>query len=363
MAPASVPRVRADLVRLVHRGLGVREFSLAAAHAIGRAVPFDGVCMLMMDPATLLPTDEIVENGLPESTTQRMTEIELAETDFNKFADLARRHRPAASLSEATGGHLDRSLRHRELKRPNGFGDELRAALVSGFGTWGGITLLREAGRADFAPNDAAAVASLSGHLVEGLRRAMVLDAQSAAAAEQLDVGLLLLADDDSVAAANPAARAWLAELGQGEPDGRLPSAIRAVARRARAVAAGSVEGSFPASGRVRTASGRWLLVRGSILGEGPDAQAAVILEAAGPPELAPLLADAYGLTERERTLTQLVAQGLPTSEIARRLHVAAYTVQDHLKSIFEKVEVATRGELVARLFLDHSAARMARWV
>ena len=52
--------------------------------------------------------------------------------------------RPAASLSEATGGDLDRSVRHRDLKRPHGFGDELRAALVGESATWGALTLLRD---------------------------------------------------------------------------------------------------------------------------------------------------------------------------------------------------------------------------
>jgi hypothetical protein len=32
---------------------------------LARAVPFDGVCVLTMDPTTHLPTGEIVENGLP----------------------------------------------------------------------------------------------------------------------------------------------------------------------------------------------------------------------------------------------------------------------------------------------------------
>jgi hypothetical protein len=51
------------MVRLVHRGLDLRAFSLAAARTIGRVVPFDGVCILTMDPATVLPTSEIVETA------------------------------------------------------------------------------------------------------------------------------------------------------------------------------------------------------------------------------------------------------------------------------------------------------------
>jgi DNA-binding CsgD family transcriptional regulator len=84
-----------------------------------------------------------------------------------------------------------------------------------------------------------------------------------------------------------------------------------------------------------------------------------VLLEAARPPELAPLIADRYGLTDRERRVTELVARGYPTSEIADRLHLSVYTVQDHLKSIFAKSGTASRGDLVARLFFDHYAPRL----
>ena len=85
----------------------------------------------------------------------------------------------------------------------------------------------------------------------------------------------------------------------------------------------------------------------------------ATTLEPAHPHELAPLIADAYGLTDRERVITQLVAQGLATAVIADRVHISHWTVQDQLKSIFEKVGVCTRGELVARVFFDHYAPRL----
>ena len=101
------------------------------------------------------------------------------------------------------------------------------------------------------------------------------------------------------------------------------------------------------------------MIVRASLLGEGPLAPVAVLLKAARPAEMAPLLADMYGLTQRERRVTELVAQGPPTRQIANRLRMATYTVQDHLKSIFAKSGTGSRGDLVARLFFDQRATSL----
>jgi DNA-binding CsgD family transcriptional regulator len=111
---------------------------------------------------------------------------------------------------------------------------------------------------------------------------------------------------------------------------------------------------------RFRTSSGQWLSIHASVLGEEAGARCVVILERAGADEIAPMIADAYGLTDREREVTQLVAQGLSTSAMSERLDVSPWTVQDHLKSIFEKTGAGTRGELVARVFFEHYAPRLA---
>ena len=135
-AATSRQRLRDDLVFLAHRGPGVGEFARGVARILRRAVPFDGFCVLTFDPATLLPTGEVVENGLPPAATAQMARIEVAEEDYNQFRALRRAPERAATLSQVTAGDLDLSLRHRELRRPNGFGDELRAALVGGSDTW-----------------------------------------------------------------------------------------------------------------------------------------------------------------------------------------------------------------------------------
>ena len=48
-----------------------------------------------------------------------------------------------------------------------------------------------------------------------------------------------------------------------------------------------------------------------------------------------------------------MVLRGASTAQIAATLHIAAYTVQDHLSHIFDKVGVRGRRALVKRLYLD----------
>jgi DNA-binding NarL/FixJ family response regulator len=55
-------------------------------------------------------------------------------------------------------------------------------------------------------------------------------------------------------------------------------------------------------------------------------------------------------LTEREREVLDLLAQGLTNKEIAKKLVITTNTVKRHLKAIFEKLNVHTRSAATARV-------------
>jgi DNA-binding CsgD family transcriptional regulator len=60
------------------------------------------------------------------------------------------------------------------------------------------------------------------------------------------------------------------------------------------------------------------------------------------------LLCRAYALTRRERDVVAALMAGLDTRAVTERLFVSRHTVQDHLKSVFGKIGIRSRRELLA---------------
>ena len=54
-------------------------------------------------------------------------------------------------------------------------------------------------------------------------------------------------------------------------------------------------------------------------------------------------------LTEREREVLDLIAQGLNNPEIAERLYLSPKTVRNHISNIFSKLQVADRAQAIVR--------------
>jgi DNA-binding CsgD family transcriptional regulator len=284
---------------------------------------------------------------------------EYYQDDVNKLADVARSRRGISTLHEATGGDPASSPRW-HFNMTLGGDQELIAALRTPAGqVWGALGLYREPGQQLFDDTELAFVRLVAPSLAEGARRALLVG--EATDPEGPDApGLVVLSQQGEVESATPGVERWLQELPDGDWDaGRLPSAVLAVAGRALRTAEHPDQPGEVAVARVLSRSGTWVVLHGAALVSGGAHRVAVIVEPAHPARIAPLLMSAYGLTEREQQVTRLVLQGNSTAEIAERLVVSTHTVQQHLKSIFDKTGVRSRRDLVGKVFFAHYEPRL----
>ncbi len=60
-----------------------------------------------------------------------------------------------------------------------------------------------------------------------------------------------------------------------------------------------------------------------------------------------------YGLTAREKEILNLLVTGMNKKQIAEKLFVSFHTINTHIKNIYEKLHVNTRGGLVAKAFRE----------
>jgi len=358
MDALTAERSQRDIIRFSHAGLDSRALRLAILGRLRNVIPIDAFWCATVDPATLLFTGSLIE-GIPEAVTPAFVANEFLHDDANKFARLAGGDPAVRSLHDATGGNLSTSARYREILAPLGWGDELRAALITGGACWGVMCLHREGGTRTYTAAEAAFLAHLTPHIAEGLRAALLLD-NTDTIRETDGPGLLVLADDFSIMATTPTAERWLAEMGDWPRRAEVPQAVRAVAARLWALERGedTPEALMPRV-RIRTRAGEWVVLHASRL-SGTGGGTAVILERAQPLEVAPLILQAYALTEREARVAELVLRGMATGEIAFALTISVLTVQQHLKAVFDKTGVNSRRALVARIFAEQYKPRMA---
>ncbi|MGH9166249.1 MAG: LuxR C-terminal-related transcriptional regulator [Acidimicrobiia bacterium] len=347
-------RGRERIAELAGQGLDLVTFWRECSEAIAPAVPhYLAPCWFTLDPASLLVTSHFQE-GLPEIPHEWLAQ-EYYGDDFNKMADVARSERGVATLHEATGGDPNRSPRYQRGIVAYGGDQEMIAGLRTRSGeVWGSLGLYREKGRPLFDNDDLSFVQAVAPYLAEGARRALLLGEATYPEGPRAP-GLIVLGNDWSVESMTPGVERWLTEFPDGDWEkGELPSAVHAVAGQAmRTTEGGDAPGEI-AFARVLSLAGRWIVLHGAALVSDGLRRVAVIVEPAHPARLTPLLMAAYQLTEREQDVTRLVLRGSSTAEIAERLFISAHTVQQHLKSVFEKTGVRSRRDLVGKIFFSH---------
>jgi len=350
-----------DLQRLALRSPSRAEFFDEAAARIKRSVPFDGACWHTLDPGSKLINEHRLQD-LPDRFPI-LAQNEYGVDDVNKFSDLARSRAKASTMKAATGGHPEHSPRFRDLLTPAGLGPELRSAFVADGSTWGALIMVRRAGQPEFQEQDVELLSRASALFARAVRRGLVAEASTAATVEVEAPGLVELDPGGYPVRVSSSAEPLLAELSGTTPEaGVLSPALQSVASATRtATTAGRrAEDLGLPSSTVRTASGTWLVLHGALMsGGGSSDEVAVFIQRAHPTLVAPLLLKAYGLTQREQEVTQLVLRGATTAQAAQRLAISPHTVNDHLKAIFDKTGARTRGELSARLFFGEHLPRI----
>ena len=331
---------------LAASGLGVSDLHTAAMGLIEDTVRTDLACWATIDPETLvISTMTSGDARIPPEYEQRLAESEYSIDEPHRFATLARHKESTAKLSDLPELDRTRSARLNNVWRPLGIDQELRVMFLADGTCWGAAGMVR-AGR-DFTDRETNFLAEVAPTIASATRLAVRSEAAGPMPGHP---AIVVVGTGGELNAVTPAAREWQDRLDQIAP-GRFLVMMQVMAGGART----SSSGSFRA--RLRDAYGQWAVLEASPLIGGDEDQVAVTIEPARGDHLMSLLLMAYGLTAREREICSEVIAGYSTADISGRLFISSNTVQDHLKSIFRKVGVRSRGELVARLRPNYSAA------
>jgi DNA-binding CsgD family transcriptional regulator len=346
------------IVRLARRHQDLAMFWRESSEVINSTIPnYQGPCWYTMDPASLLMTSHF--NDYMPHLPADWEALEYYEDDVLKLADVARSRSGISTLHEATNGDPTLSPKWRRYLE-HGADQEMMASLRTRSGeVWGALSMYREPGRPLFDSVDQRFIQAVTPHLATGARRALLVD-QAISAEHHDGPGLVVLSESWQVESTTPGVERWLSELPDGDWDaGKLPSSVLAVAGRARRIAENPEIPAEIAVARVLSQADTWVILHGAcLLAPGPR-QVAVIIEPAHPARISALLMSAYRLSEREQEVTKLVLRGNSTSHIADELAVSPYTVQQHLKSIFDKTGVHSRRDLVGKIFFAHYESRV----
>jgi DNA-binding CsgD family transcriptional regulator len=314
------------------------------ARQLSRLIPSEAFFFNTLDPDTGLLT-HVLGEGAPLALKQRFMTVLYPGGEAERVIDLAR----VEGITSRSSPEFASAM------QAVGFRHEMRAAFTVGEEPWGLFCALRERGP-EFGEREVDAVRRVMPWVARGLRTAVLvaaaaqLDASAADGSGTAEAGVVVVDQRNRVLHRTAAATAHLSDVdGTVVDGGELPLTVTGLLARQRRGRGDAVEL------RIAGHSGRWYSMRATLTE--PDAEgrthSVIVTAPLSGRDIAPLLARIWGLTAREREVTALAARGYATKEIAARMQISPYTVQDHFDRASEKVGVRGRRELLAKLFLQ----------
>lgn len=355
MDSSRASRARERIERLAASRLDATELRLQVLEELRRVIGFEAHCWPLTDPATAAAATTLVD--LPAIDLARFLVLHHGANDVNRYTVLAMSRSRAGTLHAATGGDLAKSVHWRESLRQHGVGDELTAVFSDAYGCWGFLEIWRDDRRRPFGPDDTALLEQTAAAATTALRRSQIAACRSAEPTPGRDIdgaAVLVLDDDLRLVSGTSAGTRWLTRLDPTwAPPSPLPGFVYALAGRLIATETGLEH--LPPSLRLPTCDNTWVTLRaGRLQGTDPPASCwhigtiTITIETIAASDRLDLLSRTCALTNREREVLTAAAAGLPTRDLAKVLFVTENTVQEHFKSIFTKVGVNSRRELLS---------------
>ncbi|MGW6454812.1 helix-turn-helix transcriptional regulator, partial [Streptomyces sp. NPDC055078] len=298
------------------------------------------------DALSLVGTDPVTGLGLGSFSFWHAYDPELADAlimhrythgDSWRAAAVARTLGPVGIAGrESEGPPLP--LRD-DILAAHGVGSEMRLVLRDGRGVWGILGLLRFEGRPPFGADAERRVRMLGPALMETVRR-YALAGPLCSTEPAPPAGVIMIGADHRIRTVSPQARAWL-DLIAGRSRQSIPAWVpttflTALSLSAR-LRARHRRPSTPLVSSPPVVCGRWVVCQGEVLDPSGGGEVALVIQGPSGDLVLPSFCSWHGITPREREVVAELRTGAAAKQIARRLGLSVYTVNDHLKAVFQK--------------------------
>jgi DNA-binding CsgD family transcriptional regulator len=354
---------RQQIIQLGRSGLPVNQLGERLIAAIELAVPADGAQLCAVDPTTLLFNRllAVSAGGRPHVHWYlRHRYLNEAYADFTHPAMMRAgltavvlhdRPETCLGLSRDLASQVSPPELYRAYHEFTGAqGGNLRA-FFSANGQWiAALDLARFEPGKPFRPSDVAFLRLIAPVIGRIIRAALERERATNNSADTTAVetcGVLILGPNRHIQSYTPLAENWLKALRDAEvsQENQLPTVIWAAVAGLRAGGSGSTHAAV----HVPTDKGR---LRVEASPAGTDGTVAVILVPQSRP-VAPAIPTHWILTRQERQVVEQLVRGLSNRQVARSLMVTENTVESHLKHVYEKLDVQSRSQLLARYFAE----------